>query len=816
MHLRGQSQVSQKGDRDVRMARIRLLFLRGIILFAFAVLLARLWQIQILEGPRYRLQSDGNRFKIESIPAPRGVMYDRNGQILVRNEPTFAIELVPAAVPETEERRILTTLASLLDVPLTNRRALAQANRIGRTELPKAIDPQCGEPGLRECFERAASQAPYRAIRVKENVTRGTAFVVREQSVFLPGVSVKIQAQREYRFGPLLSHVLGYVMPVSEEFLRRAPKSESYTINDRAGVAGVEASYERELRGQQGRKLVEKDVFGREVRVLEEYPPEAGNNLFLTIDLGLQRAATEALRRGLEAVGSPRGAIVALDPRNGQVLALVSLPSYDNNLFIGGISEQEYAELLNDPRKPLLNMAVTAYGFPPGSIFKLVTASAALQEGVVDRDQRISAPGIIYLPNKYFPDDESLAQPFYDWLESGHGAINMVDALARSSDVYFYKVAGGYKDEINGLGAETLAHWAEMFGLGQPTGIGLPGESAGLVPTRQWKRLTWEETWVTGDTYNMAIGQGYLTVTPLQMANVTSAVANGGTLYRPQLVYQVQQADGRVVQGFQPDVLRHVPVDERHLATVREGMRGAVARPDGTARRPNWPASVAVAGKTGTAEYCDALPDGSGCRRDEDGNLVTHAWFTAFAPYENPELALVVFVHGNGRDVLEGSRVAAPIAAEVLRYWFHVRPTQDAGLMAGSTAIPPRGGTPALSSTPTVTPARSDTAPATRRVVGEYDGSLLRVEEQPATLSVVAGRVLNSDGRPRAGVEITIDGGGAPVATLTTAPDGTFRYDLLNAETAPRWNVRAPNLPGAPSIALDVQPRRKYVVLFEP
>ncbi len=670
--------VQLEPSTDASAPRWRLFWFRVMVFVAFMLLLARLWQLQILEGERYRLQATGNRFYVESIPAPRGVIYDRLGRILVRNVPTFNVIVVPAAVPEEQEEAVLRELARVLDIPLTNYVARAQASLDEQVDEPLPLDPDCGEPGLLECFQ-VAKRAPYRPLTVARDVAPEKAFILLEQAPFLPGVYVEPKPQRAYLYGPLLSHILGYVLPVSQEFLEQAPSSEEYELTDEAGVAGLEAALERELRGRKGRRLVEKDVFGRQVRVLQETPPEPGHNVFLTIDLELQRVATEVLRRSLEQVGSPRGVVVALDPRNGQVLALVSLPSYDNNLFIGGISPSEYQALLEDERKPLFNTAISG-AFAPGSVFKLVTASAALQEGVITPRTRLNAPGMIYLPNKYFPDDPSLAQPFYDWLPAGHGVIDVVSALARSSDTFFYKVGGGFPGEIEGLGIERLARWARMFGLGEPTRVGLPGEVAGLVPTPAWKRKTLGETWVTGDTYNMAIGQGFLTVTPLQLANVTVAVANGGILYRPQLVYQVQDANGDVVRGFQPDILRHVPVDPAYLAIVREGMRGAVERPDGTARFAGFPPGVAVAGKTGTAEYCDPLPDLSDCKRNENGFLVTHAWFTAFAPYENPEIVLLVFVHGNGRDVLEGSKVAAPIAAEILRYWFKERPRLQASL----------------------------------------------------------------------------------------------------------------------------------------
>ncbi len=801
--------------QNVRREAVRLFVLRGVLAVVFFILIVRLWQLQFIEGERYRLQAAGNRLRIETIPAPRGVIYDREGHILVRNEATFDVLIVPGAVPEEAVDHVLTTVASLVDVPLTNEIALAQASATQPSNAPQPLDPECGEPGLKECFQVGATFAPYRPIIVKKDVDKDIAFQLKQEAPFLPGVFVESRARRHYLYGPLFSHLLGFVLPVNETFLAQASASDNYELNDEAGVSGVEASLERELRGKKGVRLVEKDVIGREVRVLDETPPEPGHNLFLTIDMDLQRYATEALRKGLEAVGSPRGAVVAIDPRDGQVLALVSLPSYDNNVFVGGISPSAYEQLLNDPRTPMLNMAVSAYGFPPGSIFKLVTAAAALQEGIITRETRLDAPGIIYLPNKYDPDNKELAQPFYDWLRSGHGRVNVIDALARSSDVFFYKVAGGFPGEIEGLGIEKLAQYAALFGLGQPTRIDLPGESAGLVPTPDWKRRTWGETWTTGDTYNMAIGQGFLTTTPLQMVNVTAAVANGGTLYRPQLVYQIQDADGNVVQGFTPDVIRKIPVDPEHLETVREGMLAVVQRSDGTARYAGLPTSVAIAGKTGTAEYCDPLPDLSDCKRNDEGNLVTHAWFVAFAPYENPEIALIVFVHGNGRDVLEGSKVAAPIAADILRYWFEVRPNRAAGAPFPVAAPAVEAGRAETTDEVVQTllpPLQPENLSSTR----PFKVQLVRTLPNQAELSVLRGTVRDVSGRPVANVRLVLtpEESDTPATYLMTDTNGTFYYDFLTPAISSVWRLSAPDLPGTPDLTLSIESSQQYVVEF--
>lgn len=381
--------------------------------------------------------------------------------------------------------------------------------------------------------------------------------------------------------------------------------------------------------------------------------PQAGHSLILTVDLDLQQAATEALQEGMRRAGSESGVVVAMDPQTGEILALVSLPSYDNNLFIGGISEEDYEALQSDPNHPLVDHALSGL-YPPGSAFKPIVATAGLEEGVINRHSTLNCPGTIWLPHRFAPDDPSLAQPFYCWYKPGHGSLNVVGAIAQSCDIFFYKLAGGYQD-FPGLGLPMTAYYARLFGFGEPTGIDLPGESSGLIPSEDWKRLTYGESWVTGDTYNMAIGQGYVLVTPLQLLNATAAIANGGTLYRPQVVREVRDAEGQIIRPFQKEIIRQLPVSPENLALIREGMQGAVAW--GTARRADLP-GITVAGKTGSAEYPGP--------RDSKGRLPTHAWFTAFAPAEEPEIALVVFLEGGG----EGSVTAVPVAAQILAHYF--------------------------------------------------------------------------------------------------------------------------------------------------
>ncbi|MEA3346204.1 MAG: penicillin-binding protein 2 [Chloroflexota bacterium] len=615
--------------------RIRLTLFRLIILLLFASLGIRLWQLQIVETDRYRAWADGNRFRLVSLNAPRGIIYDRQGQILVRNIPSFGVEIVPAYLPSEESGRgqVLTRLVELLD------------------------DPSLSVADLEELLDDT-ELAPFRPVVVAQDLDRETAFVVAEEHLNLPGVHLKITPVRQYTEGQLTAHILGYVGRIPAERAEEYKERGYDPHQDRVGLAGVEYTFEEELRGRKGQKYIEVDAAGREVRTVgKAREASPGRNLILTLDLDLQQAVEEALREGMGKVDSTSGSAIVLNPKTGEVLAMVTLPSYDDNLFAGGISAQDYQRLAEDPEHPLVNHAIGGQ-YPPGSTIKPILAAAGLEEEVISPQTQLICHGTLWLPNKYFPDDPELAQPFYCWRRSGHGALNVVEGLAYSCDIFFYKLGGGFRD-FEGLGLERLTEYDERFGLGQRTGIGLTGETAELVPTAKWKRINYAENWTTGDTYNISIGQGFILVTPLQMVNATAAVANGGTLYRPQIVREVHNADGQLVRSFQPEVIREVGVSPRNLEVVRRGLRGAVAW--GTARGANLP-EVAVAGKTGTAEFPGP--------KDEEGNLLTHAWFTAFAPYEDPEIALVVFVAGGG----EGTSTAVPIAAQILRYYFSQNP----------------------------------------------------------------------------------------------------------------------------------------------
>jgi penicillin-binding protein 2 len=636
---------------------------KAVIVLVFAILAIQLWRLQIQQGDQYRAAADINRFRLETELAPRGVIYDRRGHLLARNMPEVSVSIVPAYLPEDELQRkaLLVRLAKLLEIPAVTRAPDGPA---------RPAPEEDGNPtiGLLD-MAREAEIAPFRPAPVKVGVSREIAMILEEEHLDWPGVLVQVRPVREYIQGPLVSHILGYVGPIPEA-LAADYEALGYNPNlNLVGLSGIEYSFESELRGTDGQKLIEVDVAGRAVRTADEPRPAVpGNNLRLSIDLELQRVMEDSLKQQLKILYKKQAVAIAMAPQTGEILGLVSLPSYDNNEFTGGISVKSLRALQTDESRPLVNHAISGQ-FPPGSTFKTVVAAGGLEEKVITPQTRYYCGGIMWLPNRFYPEDPSLAQPFYCWIHhdyhGSHGSLSVVSALGRSCDIYFYQVGGGYTDRFEGLGPDRIGYYAELFGMGALSGIDLPGEAPGLVPTVKWKRVNYSESWVTGDTYNMSIGQGFVLSTPLQVLNSIAAVANDGVLYRPQLVREVLDSEGNVVQAFTPDVIRQLPISKENIDIVKSGMRAAVAGTGATA----WPLDVpgvSVAGKTGTAEYFedrnkDGIPD-----KDREGNLPTHAWFTAFAPYQDPEIAIVVFIYGGG----EGSAAAVPVANDILNYYF--------------------------------------------------------------------------------------------------------------------------------------------------
>jgi penicillin-binding protein 2 len=697
------------------------------MILVFVIIVFRLYQLQVLEGNAYETRANDNRFDEVARPALRGVIYDRNNTILTRNEPSFQIALVPEDLPFDEEttpvneraeaiKRVLELLGggniSASDVAL--RMAELMFRRLGRRDYAETVEaagielnyievpsgeqpvvtesggiaaqplamieiPDISQPlpieGLGALVERAIAIGELGSasdpVPILDLVPRLEAARIDEETYRLPALRVNQVPVRYYLYGDLISHVLGFMGPIPALFAENYRASGYANPNERVGLSGLEASYQEELRGTPGHTTYEVDIVGSHVRVLDHREPVPGLNLILNIDLRLQRVMRDALQAKLTELDKKWGVAIAMNPQNGAVLGMVSLPSFNNNVFAEHINE-EYFALERDERKPLINYAIGGL-YPPGSVFKMVPATAAMAEGVVDENTIITDNGPMLLMNEYFPNDVSQAQRFVSWnhfIGINHGPLNIVQALAYSNDIFFYWLGGGQPQaQFRGLGDRKLAEWAGLFGYGSPTGIDLLGEVGVVLPNDQWKRQLFAEVWTTGDSYNMAIGQGYMLSTPLQVLVSISAVANGGTVYQPQVVYRMVDALGGLQYDYTPKVARQLPVPPEILETVQQGLWSVVNANYGTGAAASVE-GVTVAGKTGTAEFCEIVevqPGERDCRRDEKDNLPTHAWFTAYAPFENPEIALVVFIYDGG----EGSANALPVAKTILDAYFH-------------------------------------------------------------------------------------------------------------------------------------------------
>lgn len=673
--------------------RLAALLVLGVAMLGVFVL--RLWDVQIVRGDEYRTQADQNRLRLEAVAAPRGIIYDRTGVPLVRNAPNFQVQIIPANLPddEQEERRVFERLSQLLDMPaespLVTKNVVLPMGRGAASivdgmqflydRMAERIDAR--DKGIKNIVDDVRGILPYAPVTIKQGLDRELALRIAEETARLPGVRVTAATAREYVSGTVTSDILGFVRRIAPDDALPARQYDADT--DRIGAVGVEGQLEDVLRGQKGQRYVEEDVVGREVRVVGEVDPAVpGHNVYLTIDFDLQKFAYQALRDEIDKINAianrtvtQRGAAIAMNPRTGEILAMVSLPSYDNNLFSRPVIKQADLDAIsNDPYLPQINHAFQS-AFPPGSTFKIVLAAAALQEGVITPRTIINDPGVIVVPNQFALENLALAQKFYGWYRPGFGPQNVVQALQHSVNIFFYKIGGGYpynidgQTEFEGLGIDRLKKYTEAFGFGTATGIDLIGESAGFVPDPIWKRLFTTELWTLGDTYNMSIGQGYLTATPLQVLNSYAAIANDGVLMTPQIVKQVTDADGNLVQKFTPRALNKVPIDFANLQVVREGLDAVVNVETGTGYPAAQVPGVRVVGKTGTAEYCDDMAQKNGdCLYPS--RIPSHAWFAAYAPLDDPQIAVVVFIYNGG----QGSEVALPVAQKILQYWFEQHP----------------------------------------------------------------------------------------------------------------------------------------------
>jgi penicillin-binding protein 2 len=616
------SAVFGQPDNDRRALRFLVFGLAVVI--ALTGLTARLFYLQVARGTTYTQLAETNRTVLQAVPSTRGLIYDRKGRVLVTNVPSFAVKVRPADLPFDKRPEVVQRLAALLNMD--------------PAEINSIIDTN---PGSR-----------FDLVRIAQDIPRETSDIIAESHLDLPGVEVVVESQRQYATGPLLSHLLGYTGPVNADQLA-ALKDKGYLPDDMLGKAGVESSYESLLRGTYGLESVERDATGRKIQVLETVKDaEAGKSLRLTVDTSEQKLAQKALEWAMKKAGLKRGVVIVENPQTGEILAMVSLPSYDNNDFANGISNAEFRKLIDDKDLPLTNEAIQGQ-FAPGSTYKLVTGSGGLADGrITPNTKLITRPYLKLGPTR-----------FWDWNHQGFGACDIRCGFGHSSDTYFFQVAGM-------LGIDRLGYWARQYGFGARTRIDLPGEVSGIVPSNAWKIDALGEEIFPGEVYQAGIGQGYDAVTPIQLINAYSALVNGGKLYQPRIVRDVIGPDGTVSKKFKPKLIRKLKVPSSLLREMRQASRQVINYWHGYGI---WDLPIVVGGKSGTAEFG---------KRDAQGRLPYHSWFVGFVP-KNPRPAgndpggykavgrtdspLVVLAFAYN------SRTVGNAAAEIAKYYLQLR-----------------------------------------------------------------------------------------------------------------------------------------------
>lgn len=575
-----------------------------ISVLVIAVLIGRAAYLQIYQGEYYAGLADGNRIRIVPSMAPRGTFYDRNGELLVTNRPGFSVSLLPLTAPISDD--VIDRLSDLLKVPTD------------------------------EIKTKIAGHSGFNPIRIKTDVTPDIVSIIEEQKSQYPGVVIEVTPIRDYILKQEGAHTFGYVSEINDTELEKM-KDEGYKSGDIIGKFGLEKVYDKELRGENGGQQVEVDVSGKPVQILGRKEPVPGDDLELTIDINLQQAAEKAVDEQLTQIGAHAAAAVVMNPQTGEILAMVSRPAFDPNLFAHGISSKDWNQLNNNPYHPMDNKTITGE-YPPGSTFKIVTGTAALTEGVVTPDEQIFDSGHHWIIPKGNADGEAL------------GWLNFRTALAHSDNVYFYEMG-------NRLGIDRLEKYARMFGLGAKTGIDLPYEATGLVANRRYKEKNFDDgEWYLSETFDAAIGQGFNLVTPLQAAMVMGEIAADGKRYKPHVVNRIIAPDGSVVKDFQPELLSQLDVPEEDIKLVQDGLHDVTKY--GTAASSFRGFTVDIAGKTGTAENSQG--------RD-------HGWFVAYGPFDNPNIVVAVIVENGGY----GSQSAVPIGRKILEVAFGLN--QDSG-----------------------------------------------------------------------------------------------------------------------------------------
>lgn len=588
----------------------RFLFATTILVVIVSFLVGRAAWMQVVEGSEYQAQAEQNRLRRIPIPPKRGIIYDRNGTILADNVSRFQVLMTPSRLPPEPEQATeeLGTAARYIGKSINELNEIAYATGTARDDTYLVADDISYEQAMRLAIE-------------------------------LPGLNAfQLEAGSRRRYPQSsevesLSHVLGYLGKLNEQEYQSAHEN-GYRRSDEIGKTGVEKSYEQQLRGVLGERVSEVDAHGSETTLVGYREPVDGEDLHLSIDLGLQKEAERALRNEMNLISVKRGAVVVMDPREGSILALVSWPAFDDNFFSGTVSSTYYQKLTSNPDKPLFPRA-WAGTYPSGSTVKILIATAALAEGVIDANTTVNSVGGIRIGQWFFPD----------WNAAGHGIVAVRAAIANSVNTFFYTIGGGYESFV-GLGVEKINKWLSLFHLGRETGLDLPGEAKGLIPNPEWKEAVKDERWYVGDTYNLSIGQGDLLVTPMQVAAYTSAIANGGTYVSPRVSMDETPKTESLGDNIRDDI-----------QIVREGMRLCVT--NGSCRAlASMP--VQIAGKTGTAQW----------HSEKD----THAWFTSFAPYDNPEIVVTVLLEEGG----EGSSVAVPVARDIYSWWWAERAKRGA------------------------------------------------------------------------------------------------------------------------------------------
>ena len=606
-------EITERDEAALTLLKKRSLFAIIIVFFFFSVIVSRLWFLQISSGEEYKDLADNNRVRIRSARAPRGHILDKYGREIVTNRPSFNVVMIREDSYDIDD--VLKRLSIILREDLDN---------------------------LWEQIREAEGTPRHLPIVLKEDIDWETLAYLENHKYKFPGVRIEVQPVRTFHYGDLAANTIGYIGSITRKQLED-DKEGSYEGGDLIGKRGLERLREKDLRGEKGNSSTEVNARGFEQRELKSLDPLPGNDLQLTIDAELQLVAEQFME-----IGEKAGAVVALEVNTGRVLAAASAPSIHLEDFIGGISQSNWDALLNNSKHPLINKSVQA-AYPPGSVYKIVTALAGLSEGAIDENTKIYCPGHYYFGRRVYRC----------WKHSGHGEVDLRKAITQSCDVYFYQVG-------ERVGVDNLAKYARKLGLGQKTGVEMEHEKSGLIPTKEWKRKRYKEKWHPGETLSIAIGQGFNLLTPLQVALMTATAANGGKVYRPQIIESVTTPEGEVIEKFEPQMIAELNDRERSfLKIIREGLVGVVQGKRGTARSVRIK-GLTIGGKTGTAQVVRISQYKGLKEKDIPYKFRDHAWFTCYAPADNPQIAVTVLVeHG-----LHGGSGAGPIARVMLKKYF--------------------------------------------------------------------------------------------------------------------------------------------------